>query len=87
MSNWSQVAVGDVLVDATAGFACGEDVEDGIFQFRMDNITMDGCLDLGKKRRIPRDYRHVERFFVQPGDVLFSFYEQSGPRWQDRLRP
>lgn len=72
MSVWPEAVLGDVLADATPGFACGDDVEDGVFQFRMNNITTEGQLDLKKRRRVPRDYRNIERFFVQPGDVLFN---------------
>ncbi|HWP00740.1 MAG TPA: hypothetical protein VNL74_08970 [Methylococcus sp.] len=72
MSAWPETALSDVLVDATPGFACGEDLDDGVFQFRMNNITTEGQLDLTKRRRVPRDYRNIERFFVQPGDVLFN---------------
>ncbi len=72
MSAWPETALSDVLADATPGFACGEDLDDGVFQFRMNNITTEGQLDLTKRRRVPRDYRNIERFFLQPGDVLFN---------------
>lgn len=72
MSAWRESALSEVLADATPGFACGEDIEDGVFQFRMNNITTEGQLDLRKRRRVPRDYLKMERFFVQPGDVLFN---------------
>ena len=72
MSAWPETALSDVVADATPGFACGEDVEDGVFQFRMNNITTEGQLDLSKRRRVPRDYRNIDRFLVQPGDVLFN---------------
>jgi type I restriction enzyme S subunit len=72
MSAWPETELGDVLADATSGFACGEDVDDGVFQFRMNNITTEGQLDLSKRRRVPRDYRNIDRFLVQPGDVLFN---------------
>jgi type I restriction enzyme S subunit len=66
MSAWPETALSEVLADATPGFACGEDVEDGVFQFRMNNITTEGQIDLSKRRRVPRDYRNIDRFFVQP---------------------
>lgn len=72
MSGWPETALGDVLVDATAGFACGEEVEDGVFQVRMNNVTTEGQLDLSKRRRVPRDYRNIDRYLAQPGDVLFN---------------
>ena len=72
MSAWPKTALGEVLADVTPGFACGEDVEDGVFQFRMKNITTEGKLEFSKQRRVPRDHRNIDRFFVQPGDVLFN---------------
>lgn len=72
MSGWRKMALSEVLADATPGFACGEDVEDGVFQVRMNNITTEGQLDLSKRRRVPRDYRNIDRFFVRPGDSLFN---------------
>ncbi len=72
MSTWPDRPLGQVLADATPGFACGEDVEDGVFQFRMNNITTEGQIDLTKRRRVPGDYRNIDRFHVQPGDVLFN---------------
>jgi type I restriction enzyme S subunit len=72
MSAWPETALSEVLADAAPGFACGEDVEDGVLQFRMNNITTEGRLDLSKRRRVPRDYRNIDRFLVLPGDVLFN---------------
>ncbi|MEX5218592.1 MAG: restriction endonuclease subunit S [Nitrospira sp.] len=62
----------NALEEATPGFACGDDVTEGVFQFRMNNITSEGALDLSKKRRVPRDTRNIDRFLLQPGDVLFN---------------
>ena len=72
MSGWPETAISDVVADATPGFACGEHVQDGVFQFRMNNITTEGQLDLGKRRRVPRNYRNIDRFLLHPGDVLFN---------------
>jgi hypothetical protein len=36
MSAAPETALSEVLDDATPGFACGEDIEDGVFQFRMN---------------------------------------------------
>src|SRR6266852_9027793 len=38
----------------------------------MNNITTQGQLDLTKKRRVPRDTPHLEKYLVRPGDVLFN---------------
>jgi len=72
MSVVSETALSELLVDATPGFACGEDVEDGVFQFRMNNITTEGQLDLSKRRRVPRALRNIDRFALKRGDVLFN---------------
>lgn len=72
MSGWRPTVLSDVLVEARPGFACGEDLKDGVFQFRMNNITTEGHLDLTKKRRVPRDTRNIDTFLVERGDVLFN---------------
>lgn len=72
MSSPAHAALGDVLIEARPGFACGDDIADGIFQFRMNNITTEGQLELSKKRRVPRDTRGIDRYLVELGDVLFN---------------
>jgi type I restriction enzyme S subunit len=66
------VSLSDVLEDARPGFACGDDVSDGVFQFRMNNITTEGTLDLSRKRRVPRETRKLDSFLLRRGDVLFN---------------
>jgi type I restriction enzyme, S subunit len=72
VSDWRTMPLAEVLLEARPGFACGDDVPDGVFQFRMNNITTDGQIDLTKRRRVPRDIRNLDTFLVQPGDVLFN---------------
>jgi type I restriction enzyme, S subunit len=72
MSGWEALPLSEVLVDAKPGFACGDDPQDGVFQFRMNNVTTEGQLDFSKKRRVPRETRNLESYLVQPGDVLFN---------------
>lgn len=72
MTAWNMTALSAVLIDAKLGFACGADPRDGVFQFRMNNITTEGQLDFSKKRRVPRDTRGLDSFVVEPGDVLFN---------------
>lgn len=69
---WPLVRLTEVLTDAKPGFACGEDPPDGVFQFRMNNVTTEGHLDYSKKRRVPRDTKNLKAFLVLPGDVLFN---------------
>ena len=72
MSGWETLPLGDLLVEAKPGFACGEDPSDGVFQFRMNNVTTEGQLDLSRKRRVPKNTRNLESYLVKPGDVLFN---------------
>jgi len=76
--NWSTGALSDVLVDVKSGFASGQDLDDGVFQFRMNNITTDGQLDLTKRRRVSRDMLNIERYAVRVGDVLFNATNSAG---------
>jgi type I restriction enzyme S subunit len=68
---WAAARLGD-LVDAKSGFACGEDVLDGVFQFRMNNVTTEGALVLSKRRRVPLNSPKLSSFLLQPADVLFN---------------
>ena len=43
-----------------------------MFQFRMNNVTTSGQLDLGKRRRSSRNLRNIDAFVVRTGDVLFN---------------
>lgn len=70
--SWQTIRVSDVLIDARSGFACGEEPSDGVFQFRMNNVTTEGTLNLSKKRRVPATTRNIEAFLVESGDVLFN---------------
>lgn len=72
MTAWQAAALSDLLADVRSGFACGVDPPGGVFQFRMNNITMEGQLDFSKKRRVPRDTHNLDSFLLQPGDVLFN---------------
>ncbi|OBB22077.1 restriction endonuclease subunit S [Mycolicibacterium fortuitum] len=65
--------IGDLVIDAQVGFACGKEDPDGVFQFRMNNVSKDSTLDLDKRRRVPPDAnRQLSNYLVQPGDVLFN---------------
>lgn len=69
---WPEVRLGDVVVEARPGFASGHDLDEGIFQFRMNNLTRDGHFDLSKRRRVPSDTKKIDSFLLRPGDVLFN---------------
>lgn len=72
MSGWPSIPLSDVVLEAKPGFACGDDPAEGVFQFRMNNITTWGQIDLTKKRRVPKETRNIASFLVEPGDVLFN---------------
>lgn len=71
-SLWVSKTLSDMLVEAKPGFASGDDPPEGIFQFRMNNITTEGQLDFTKRRLVPRDARNIDNYFVEAGDVLFN---------------
>jgi len=65
------VPLRDVLRDAQPGFACGEIDPNGVVQVRMNNIA-DGILSFETVRRVPSRLARLERFAVEPGDVMFN---------------
>lgn len=64
--------LGDALTDARPGFASGDDLDDGLFQVRMNNISRAGDLVLDKRRRVSADHKQVPKSLLKPGDVLFN---------------
>jgi len=69
---WRAPQLSSVLSDVKSGFACGDDLSEGVFQFRMNNVTTDGAMDLSKRRRVPENVPKLATFLVEPGDVLFN---------------
>jgi len=66
-------ALGELLVDSQPGFACGREDADGVFQFRMNNVTSESGLDLSKRRRVPPDaHKKIGNFLVKRDDILFN---------------
>ena len=68
---WEVVRLKDVILEAKSGFACGKRDENGILQLRMDNIEMEGWINIraGVKVPVPPD---VEDYILRPGDILFN---------------
>lgn len=58
--------------EAKPGFASGDDLDEGVFQIRMNNITRDGALDLTKKRRVRLEGKKSDELLVAVGDVMFN---------------
>lgn len=71
-SGWDVVRLGEALLEAKPGFASGHDIDGGVFQFRMNNLTTDGRLDLSKRRRVAANEGKIDRYLLRPGDVLFN---------------
>lgn len=72
MTGVVKVGLGELVTDARAGFACGEDDPEGVFQVRMNNITRTGHLDLSRRRRVPATMPAIQNCLLQTGDVLFN---------------
>ena len=66
------VALGEALSDIKPGFASGDNLDVGTFQFRMNNFSRDNSLDLTRRRRVNATARKLETQSVAPGDVLFN---------------
>ena len=64
--------LGDVLADIKPGFASRDNLEEGVFQFRMHNFTRESALDLTKRRRVNATVKQISTQSVSPGDVLFN---------------
>lgn len=64
--------LGDVLIDMKPGFASRDDLDVGVFQFRMHNFTRESALDLSKRRRVNATPKQLQAQSVVAGDVLFN---------------
>lgn len=69
---WKRVPLGEVIVRAQPGFACGERSDKGVIQLRMNNVATDGNFNWQEVTRIPDDFRDMSGYWLQPGDVLFN---------------
>lgn len=66
-------ALGSLLMDVQPGFACGAEDPNGIFQFRMHNVSKASSIVLAHRRRVPSDaHQNMRRFILRAGDVLFN---------------
>jgi type I restriction enzyme S subunit len=69
---WPRAQLGELIADWQNGFATGnKDVEGGIPQVRMQNITTRGWFDKTLVRTVSRHWNH-ERYLLHEGDVLFN---------------
>ena len=66
------VALGAALADIRSGFASGDNLAEGVFQIRMNNVSRRGELLLDKRRRVSPHSKQIAKSLLQPGDVLFN---------------
>ena len=66
------VALGEVLADIRPGFASGDNLAEGVFQIRMNNLSRGGEFLLDKRRRVSSQSKQISKSLLQPGDVLFN---------------
>jgi type I restriction enzyme S subunit len=65
--------LGSLLQLAQPGFACGADDPDGIFQFRMNNISSSSNLVLDKRKHVPlAAIANIGKYYLEPTDILFN---------------
>jgi type I restriction enzyme S subunit len=68
---WTSTTLKDVLEDFQSGFASGEkDVDGGLKHLRMNNIGVEGKLNLDLLRTVPAALAS-QRHYLSKGDVLF----------------
>ena len=72
MEKLERVAIGDLVVDLKPGFAVGERDSDGVVQVRMNNVGVDGSLDLLDVIRVPATAKQVSDCSLKEGDILFN---------------
>ncbi len=67
---WTTCRLKDAIEDIQAGFASGKkDVKGGLSHLRMNNISVDGKLNLGLLRTVPRSLAG-HNHYLKNGDVL-----------------
>jgi len=69
---WRFVRLRDLIREAQPGFACGERDPRGVVQLRMNNVDTQGKFVWDTVLRVPVAHGMVERFRLEPGDVLFN---------------
>jgi len=67
-----RTSLADIVISAEPGFACGADESEGLLQLRMNNVTVDGTLDWTDRRRVPAEAGDLDRYGLEPGDIMFN---------------
>jgi type I restriction enzyme S subunit len=69
----SATPLAELVEDIQSGFACGDSVNEGIVQLRMNNVDTEGTIDFATIRRVPADAtKDIRRFTLVEGDVMFN---------------
>lgn len=66
------VQLGDIIDESSPGFASGDDLDVGVAQVRMNNVTRDGTLDWSRLRRVSDKPRRTAKYALRAGDILFN---------------
>ena len=69
---WRWVRLGEAIVAAQAGFACGERDPHGVVQLRMNNVDTRGRILWDEFIRVPATSDMVRRYQLLSGDVVFN---------------
>lgn len=68
----TNVPLAELISDVKPGFAVGERDSGGVIQVRMNNVDLDGNLDLEGVIRVPATEKQVADCSLSNGDVLFN---------------
>jgi type I restriction enzyme S subunit len=69
---WRLVRLQELILDARAGFACGQRDPEGVIQLRMNNVGTRGNLIWDDVLRVPADESTIREYRLLPGDVVFN---------------
>jgi type I restriction enzyme, S subunit len=71
---WSMVRLSELFEDTQYGTSekMSEELQDGVAVLRMNNITVEGYLDLSDVKFIPDSEADLTKYDLRPGDILFN---------------
>jgi type I restriction enzyme S subunit len=69
---WDLGKIGDLLESATYGTSEKSNAIGSYAVLRMNNITKNGAIDMTDLKYMDLEEKHLDRFLVQAGDVLFN---------------
>lgn len=62
----------ELVRDLSPGFASGDDLDSGVAQVRMNNVSREGTWDWSRLRRVTDDPKRTRKYAVKAGDILFN---------------